>query len=55
MSPKPDDDDAAERLRQQAILCLRLANKTKDKRIARELRKLADDCLRAATERPVIH
>jgi len=55
MNQDPNDDDAAERLRQQAMLCLRLADKATDKRLARELRKLADDCLRAATEQPVIH
>jgi len=49
------DNDAAERLRTQAELCLRLANRASDERIARELRKLAEDCLRAAAETPTIH
>jgi hypothetical protein len=48
-------DDAAERLREQAELCLRMANRTTDERVAHELRKLANDCLRAASETPTIH
>jgi hypothetical protein len=48
-------DDDAERLREQAELCLRMANRTTDERVAHELRKLANDCLRAASETPTIH
>jgi len=48
-------DDSAERLRSHAEQCLRLANQTKDERIARELRHLAQECLRAAADQATIH
>jgi hypothetical protein len=46
----PSQNSIAERLLAHAKLCRQMASQTWNEEIAKELRKLAEECTRAATE-----